>query len=102
MVELKRITLLRAPNEAVGLILSDETVVEIPNHHIDPTSNFEAHREDILHAVENEVDLLEVTFWHSHPAGGVGPSRTDMRQKTPMTNHLVVSLKDGEIVPTWY
>jgi len=47
-------------------------------------------------------DPQDVTLWHSHPSGGVGPSRIDMQQKIPMANHLVLALVEGEVIPTWY
>jgi len=100
--ELLRITRLRAPNEAVGLILSDGSVVELPNHSDTPESNFEAHRNDLQGIIEHEENWLDIIFWHSHPHGGVGPSRVDMQHKTPLRYHLVVSLIGGIILPSWY
>lgn len=100
--ELTRIAKLRAPKEAVGLILGDYRVFELPNHAEDSETRFEVHKDDILKLLERNVDLMAVTFWHSHPAGGVGPSRFDMRHKSMFVNHLVVALVEGELVPTWY
>lgn len=100
--ELLRLTLLRAPNEAVGLILSDGRVVELVNRSDNPTSNFSVARDDLLELVRNDPSPLEVSLWHSHPAGGLGPSRIDLQNKTPLKSHLVVSLVDGAIVSSWY
>lgn len=100
--ELLRLALLRAPQEAVGLIRSNGKVVELVNYAPTPESHFEVKRSDVIEALDGEMDTLSVTFWHSHPAGGVGPSRTDMRQKTPFASHLVVSLVDGEATHSWY
>lgn len=102
--ELLRITKLRAPNEATGLLFADGRVVELPNHSASPHNSFEMHREDIIAQLDDEMMYLGVTLWHSHPGGGVGPSSIDMRQKQKYTffQYLVVSLVDGELVSTWY
>jgi proteasome lid subunit RPN8/RPN11 len=51
----------------------------------------------------NEIeDLAELTLWHSHPNGGVGPSRIDMQQRLPHFEHLVVTLDSGRVLFTWY
>lgn len=100
--ELLRIVQLRAPSEAVGLILSDSRVIELPNHAEKPDHHFEAHKEDVLDVLQNENDLSEITFWHSHPTGGVGPSRTDLQNRTVFPHHLVVSLVDNGLIASWY
>lgn len=100
--ELLRLTRLRAPLEAVGLIRSDGKVIELTNHSSTPEDHFEVKRKEVIEALSGEMDTMSVTFWHSHPAGGVGPSRTDMKQKSPFAHHLVVSLVDQEIVSSWY
>jgi len=100
--ELRKISYLRAPHEAVGLILPDGSVVELPNHSDKPESNFVASRADMMQHLTPEIDLEEVALWHSHPGGGVGPSRTDMRSKTPFRHHLVVSIVNEDLVLSWY
>lgn len=100
--ELLRLTVLRAPFEAVGLILSKGRVVELPNHSETPENRFKVSRADILAALGNETDLAEVVFWHSHPGGGIGPSRIDMQEKTLFLSHLVVTLEDTTLIPSWY
>ncbi len=92
----------QSPREAVGLILSDDRVVELTNYSDNADTHFEVHKSDILVALKDELDSSAVIFWHSHPGGGIGPSRTDMRQKIAFQYHLVLTLIDGEIVPTWY
>lgn len=99
--DLLRLTLERAPKEAVGLII-DGFVVELPNTHPTPESAFQVDRRDIISTLRAYPAASAVTFWHSHPAGGVGPSRIDIQHKTPFPTHLVVTLSEGEIIPTWY
>lgn len=76
----------------------------LPNHASDPESNFSILKADIMSAIRmHEIeDLASLTLWHSHPNGGVGPSRTDMQQKLPFFEHLVVTLTDTDAVFTWY
>ena len=105
--KLRRDLLVRAfeatPYEAVGLILPDRRVVSLPNR-ADADSTFRVSKADIIAALEGveRQYLDEVVLWHSHPSGGIGPSTTDLQQKTQFTYHLVVSIVDGDIVPTWY
>jgi proteasome lid subunit RPN8/RPN11 len=100
--DLKRIILQQAPNEAAGIILTDGTVVEMSNHSNSPHNTFELNLADITSAIEKETDTSNLILWHSHPSGGIGPSRIDLRQKTAFPYHLVLSLVEGEIIPTWY
>lgn len=90
--------------ETCGLLLEDGRVLTLPNHSEHPDSNFVVTKLDILNALtEHNVNTMaNITFWHSHPAGGVGPSRTDLQQKMPFPYHLVLAIVDGDIVPTWY
>jgi proteasome lid subunit RPN8/RPN11 len=105
--KLRRDLLVRAfeatPYEAVGLILPDRRVVSLPNL-AEGDSTFRVSKADIIAALEGveRQYLDEVVLWHSHPSGGIGPSTTDLQQKTQFTYHLVVSIVDGDIVPTWY
>lgn len=92
------------PREAVGLLTNDGRVISLPNRAYEPENSFEVTKEDILSAIRGyEVeDLTDLTIWHSHPGGGVGPSKIDMQQKLPFLNHLVVTIVDDDIVLTWY
>jgi proteasome lid subunit RPN8/RPN11 len=90
-----------APAEAVGLILSDGCVVALTNL-ASANNAFRVSKTEILDALGTESDFKNVAFWHSHPAGGVGPSRTDMANKMPFSYHLVVSLVNGDPIFTWY
>lgn len=108
-VALQKIALLRAPVEAVGLMMPDEEILELPNRAEEGTSNFSFMPEDIviameLHDIDPEIVHWEdVILWHSHPSGGVGPSRTDMRHKLPRMQHLVITLMpDGDMKLTQY
>lgn len=92
------------PHEAVGLIDGAGNVWELTNTHKHPESGFEISRDDIRAVVEQTGfnGLSEATIWHSHPSGGVGPSRVDLQNKSPFKYHLVVTLTDGGIILTWY
>lgn len=98
--QLLQITKSRLPLEAGGLIVGDR-VIEITNHAVKEDS-FEFHREEIIEALKGVEDIESVAIWHSHPKGGIGPSRIDMQQKTSFTYHLVVALVNDELIPTWY
>ena len=102
--ELRRKALVAAPYEVAGLITNTGVIIDLPNHAEEPTKNFEIRKGDILSALRmNEIeDLADLTLWHSHPNGGVGPSRIDMQQKVPFLNHLVVTIQGGDVVYTWY
>lgn len=90
------------PHEAAGLILSNDLVVSLRNHAEHPEDTFSITREDIVAAIPDGIDVSDAVLWHSHPSGGIGPSRIDMQQKTAFPYHLVLALVDGEIIPTWY
>jgi proteasome lid subunit RPN8/RPN11 len=103
---LKRAIKSGLPKEVGGLILFGKRVVVLPNH-AEGESAFAFHLRDIRDVIEShEIPLSEiadqVVLWHSHPGGGVGPSREDMRNKTPLKYHLVLAYVEGSIVPTWY
>lgn len=109
LTELVHIGHLRRPNEAVGLIMPDETVLELPNRAPNGQDRFFFKPSDIAIALENnridprELDWSSVTLWHTHPAGGVGPSRIDMQCKIPQVHHLVIALfPEGHAEPTFY
>lgn len=92
------------PHEAVGLIFPDGWVISLTNH-ADDDSSFSVSRTEMLEVITKywpSGDPTDVVLWHSHPGGGIGPSRYDMQQRTPLLNHLVLSLVDGDLIPTWY
>lgn len=90
------------PREAVGLLTSDGRVIQLTNRSSEPESNFEITKADLLEALSSESNLTGLIFWHSHPGGGIGPSRTDMQQKIPHLQHLVVSVLEDDLVYTFY
>lgn len=92
------------PREAVGLLTNDRRVIPLPNRAYEPENTFSVTKEDILSAIRgHEIeDLTNLTLWHSHPGGGVGPSKVDMQQKVPFLDHLVVTIVEDDIVLTWY
>ena len=94
--------------ERVGLILPSEEVVLLSNVAAKPQRSFSVHFSEVKEAIKqagygfNETILKQTTFWHTHPGGGVGPSRTDMQNKVPHMSHLVLTLSGDDIVPAWY
>lgn len=104
LAALREVVKSEAPREAVGLLTADRRIIMLPNRASDPGKNFAVHKEDILSALRREEieDVADLTLWHSHPNGGVGPSRVDIQQRLPFFNHLVVTLVPDDIVLTWY
>lgn len=100
--ELKQLVLSKAPQEAVGLLTKDDRIIPLTNQSSEPENNFEILRSELIEALGNETSLVDLTLWHSHPNGGVGPSRTDMKQRIPHLTHLVVTIIDGDVVYTYY
>jgi proteasome lid subunit RPN8/RPN11 len=107
-IKLSLLELIRgeAPNEAVGIIYN-EMVYPLTNISMSPEDHFAVNLvelRELVHTLKIHFDRVddEVVLWHSHPSGGVGPSRVDMHHKTPLKHHLVVSLVDDDLVPTWY
>lgn len=101
---LEREARLVAPREAVGLLTAQGEVINLRNLSSDPESNFAISKEDVLSAIrKHEIDdVAGLTLWHSHPSGGVGPSRVDMQQRLPYFEHLVVTLHATNVEFTWY
>lgn len=100
--QLKAIVLRNQPREAVGLLADDGRIIELTNHSSEPEKNFEVTRIELLEVLSSEPHLKNLIFWHSHPGGGIGPSRTDMQQKMPHFIHLVISIVDNDLVYTFY
>ena len=48
------------------------------------------------------VDFEDMAIWHTHPGGGIGPSRLDLRGKLQGTRNLVVAITNEGPVPSWY
>lgn len=110
--EIWKIGIDRQPTEACGILLptrwQGRQVFEMPNRSLRPQNSFEFRTGDLVMVLEDWFHSVgreawnDVTLWHTHPAGGVGPSRTDMQCKVPEIGHLVVALTDEGPVPTWY
>src|SRR5690242_10965400 len=108
-----------APNEACGLLLpyavNGVQVIELPNRSSTPRDSFEMRGEDMLMALERafrgvatleelEEIIPKIAAWHTHPAGNMGPSEYDLKNKPENFKSLVVTLfTDGSPpLPTWY
>lgn len=112
-VEIVRIGLLRAPNEACGLLVTApgllKRVEEVPNRSTEPRDSCQMLDPDVRFAMrailgdlqETEVDLAKhLVVWHTHPGGKIGPGRMDMEFKRQLRGIrcLVVALPGGEAV----
>lgn len=100
--ELKRVVLQEQPREAVGLLTDDGRVIMLTNQAKHPEDTFEVHKGELLEYLSEEPNWRNLIFWHSHPGGGIGPSRTDMQQRIPFLQHLVVSIVNDDLVYTYY
>lgn len=95
------------PNEVGGIIIAGKQVLVLTNHSGHPENQFLFYVSELRQLTEdykvpqNRIEE-DVVLWHTHPAGGVGPSREDMKNRTPLKHHLVLSYVDGDMVPTWY
>ncbi|MEG2887203.1 MAG: Mov34/MPN/PAD-1 family protein [Aurantimicrobium sp.] len=97
------------PRETGGVIIDGREAVEL-NNYAELDSAFEFHLVELREVINaygmKHADGAEIServvLWHSHPSGTVGPSREDMRNKTPLKYHLVIAFVDGNLVPTWY
>lgn len=76
----------------------------VPNVADRPRTNYELSPGRTLDAIETlESDGLEhLGFYHSHPRGPAGPSRTDHARATwPGYVYLIVSLGDDPVIGAW-
>lgn len=92
----------KLPNESVGLLTADGIIIELTNKAELPENNFVVDKLELLHWIEQLGSVDGLTLWHSHPGGGIGPSRTDMQQRIPFLHHLVVSIVDDDVVYSFY
>lgn len=113
VAEIIRIGILRAPNEACGLLVTaphlPKRVEEVPNRSTEPLDSCYMLDPDIRFAIkalvgdpEGQEELLakHLVVWHTHPGGKIGPGRMDMEFKRKLrgTRCLVVTLPGGEAV----
>jgi proteasome lid subunit RPN8/RPN11 len=98
----------RRPQEACGILLGFDHLVELPNTSEDPEHAYVIARDAIVDAIqlwygqhgpipaEDLLDphptLINLIVWHTHPNGFVGPSRGDMQCREDGCKYLVVSL----------
>jgi proteasome lid subunit RPN8/RPN11 len=104
----------RRPNEACGILLpykvKNHQVIEMPNRSKTPHDSVLMTGEDIvieLAMLFGENQMLpegiaeQLTFWHTHPEGHLGPSPYDLHNKAKVGLNLVVSLGE-EPKATWF
>lgn len=83
-------------------------VVTVPNRSEEPHTGFRMLGSDLHFALEHWFESApselwrEVIFWHTHPSGGIGPSRIDMQNKPPSGYNLVVAITADGPIPTLY
>jgi proteasome lid subunit RPN8/RPN11 len=102
--QIMEIGLRRAPNEACGIVVPDldvpaaDWVHELQNRSSDPLTSYEIDTATIKQLVDDPDAWADVLVWHTHPKGGVGPSKGDMESKVQGLRYLVVALPRGEAV----
>ena len=81
------------PNERCGLILADDTVVEIRNVHGEPEKGYRMDAKEVLPHVDN----IKAT-WHTHPLADPNLSEEDYAGflQWPNLVHYIVGIRDGE------
>jgi proteasome lid subunit RPN8/RPN11 len=100
------------PNETGGILFPEPLgsswidVMKI-NNAPDPTTGMHFSKVEIvdscLRYVKSDDDWADLTIWHTHPGGGIGPSRSDMRHRIPEMGNLIIALLgDGVGIPNWY
>jgi proteasome lid subunit RPN8/RPN11 len=99
------------PREAVGLLWEPAgcPAVHIPltNTSDDPERSYAVSVEEIAlsflrttgRTITGAVDL---TLWHSHPSGQVGPSRGDMRERAEGLRYMVVTVDHDDLTATLF
>ena len=98
----------REPKEAVGVITPDGSVLELVNRSSSPNNSFLFRIGDLATTLDvyqlflSDEEWRNLVIWHTHPAGGVGPSRVDMKSKINHFGHLVVALTPEGPIPAWY
>jgi len=98
--------LLRAPNEACGLVIPnldwpiDMWVHELKNRSPSPTDSYVFDPQTLKDLLGNREVWEDILVWHTHPGGRVGPSPEDMNARHPKLQgkYLVISLPRGEAV----
>lgn len=115
VTKIEQIGLRRFPREACGVLLPtpktatggpQDQVVELPNRSMGD-AEYQLHTSDIRMELEawslaNPELMNQVAVWHTHPQGGIGPSRGDLRLRLEGVAYLVVALTEEGPVPTWF
>jgi len=96
------------PNEACGVILPDNTLVEISNIAKHPTWSYILDPAGFTNALNgylqkpdsrgDELYMDSIIIWHTHPGGVVGPSDGDKAEMIGDLRYLVVTLPSGEAI----
>lgn len=101
----------RRPLEACGVLLptpyADSRVIELPNR-LQSEGEFAIWGSDIRLSLSGwlakatQEEIAQMTIWHTHPEGNIGPSRVDLAHRLPGVYYLVVALTNDGPVPTYY
>jgi proteasome lid subunit RPN8/RPN11 len=90
-----------APNEACGLLVLDNGYYEVyhlANEASDPTSGYKMSPASIGEVITDmETWDNDVTIWHTHPGGTVGPSDADLASLVSGCRYLVVTIPSAEV-----
>ena len=113
--KMTEIAKLRLPNEACGVLIpppgwKNQQVFELPNRSKNPRDSFIISSDDVVMVLEEwAAECLDpsvwnqITIWHTHPSGAVGPSKADIENKIEQCGNLVLSISvDGKPKPTWF
>lgn len=85
---------------------NNSTVLELPNRSLEPhtyrmnMSDMRIELEDWI--LDQPPEYRGMIIWHTHPDGGIGPSREDMQAKPPKATFLVVALTPEGPIPALF
>ena len=109
LAEIGRLGLLRAPEEACGVLLPSplrgSRVHEMPNRSSRASDSFMFCASDVREVLAEwlaEHPDGEATIWHTHPGGNVGPSAFDLGHRVEEAGNLVVALTPEGPKAAWY
>lgn len=112
ILEIYELGLKAQPAETCGVILptpfKGSQVVEVKNEAQDAENHFYTTGKAIAKVIyewfltATHQETLDIIFWHTHPNGGIGPSRVDLRERIFGGHHLVVSLTEDGPCPVIY
>lgn len=104
---------LRRPAEACGVLLpfpwKGRQVFEMPNRSKKQNDSFALLSDDVTMTLQDWIAdhpdsavWENITIWHTHPSGGVGPSKEDMDNRIEVCGNLVVALTEDGPKATWF